>query len=234
MRSLFLILLFVLFYTLSSAQVVFVPEIGAGLSGFLFSPQSYPVYTAASVTPEFSLKVGGFVELPLSKHFYFQPGLFLSFKGAETAFSSYTSAGNYDSVKETFKTNYLEVPVNLFYKTRVRGKGRFIFGIGFVPSYMFGGQDQFQERGKYAGRQTNTNETYVMMPGQIFHAFDLGISSSGGYELPIGLFFRLYSNIGLSNIGFGDELYKNRMWGISVGYVFATRKQKSRHVEKAN
>ncbi len=112
-----------------------------------------------------------------------------------------------------------EVPVNLIYKTGVQGKGRFFFGLGATPSYAIGGKNKFQAKGDTT-KPFSVNNTSAITANNPIALFDIGLSMTAGYELATGLFFRVYYTIGVSDIGLGGEVDKNRMWGIGTGYYF--------------
>jgi Outer membrane protein beta-barrel domain len=225
--------LFVLFVLVTTGQYIYAqvgvaPEIGVGMSTYKFAPPTIPDYTSASVTSIFSWKAGLGVDIPFSKHFYFQPGLFISQKGAKTTFSYHISATEYDSVQNDFTVKYMELPVQLVYKTGVQGRGRVVVGIAAVPSYIFGGKVRFADRRAASGSVYSSDDTYVLVGGRELHAFDIGVNFCAGYELASGLFFRLFYNTGSNNIAFGNEVIKNRMYGITAGHVFG----KGRNIKK--
>jgi hypothetical protein len=49
--------------------------------------------------------------------------------------------------------------------------------------------------------------------------FDIGMHLKAGYELPTGLFVGAYYIAGMKDLGLGYEKDKNRMWGITAGYI---------------
>jgi len=58
--------------------------------------------------------------------------------------------------------------------------------------------------------------------------FDIGLNLTAGYELATGLFFRAYYTTGVTDIGLGTEVDKNRVWGAGAGYIFG----KGRNINK--
>jgi outer membrane protein with beta-barrel domain len=228
MRNVFIILIVIIISSgFTSAQVGFGPELGVGMSTFKFAPMTSPIdYTSASVSPIFSGKIGGIVDMPLSTHIYFQAGLSLSLKGGNKKFSYYRSDSFNESVDQTLYIDYLELPLSVVFKTGTQGMGRFTLGIGATPSYIIGGKNKLQDQGFFNDTSIYSNGTYKI--GTTAHAFDIGVSIAAGYELPTGLFFKLYYTAGVNDIGEGTEVDKNRMYGIAAGYIFG----KERNINK--
>jgi len=226
---LFLFTLFIVIARPVYAQVGFGSELGIGMSSMHFAPPTYPIlYTSASVSPIFSGKVGGVIDLPLSKHVYFQAGLSLSRRGAVKSFSYYKNDSFNESVHQTLNINYLDLPVNVLYKSGMQGKGRFIVGLGATASYIIGGRNILQDHQVYNDSMTNTNDNVKISLVNTLHGFDIGVNVTAGYESPTGLFFRLYYTVGVNDIGIHTETDKNRMWGIAAGYFFG----KGRNINK--
>ncbi len=211
------------------AQLGFGPEIGAGISNMRFAPPLYPInYTAASTSPIASSKIGGLIDLPLNRHFYFQAGIYVSREGAIRSFSYYKNDSFNEAVHQTLYVSYLAMPLNVIYKAGMQGKGRFFLGLGAVPSYIIGGRNKLQDHQVFNDTLTVTNDNVKVSVGHTLGGFDIGLNITTGYELPTGLFFRTYYTIGINDIGIGTEIDKNRMWGIAAGYLFG----KGRNVNK--
>ncbi len=226
MRFVFFALILIFTHNQASAQVGFGPEVGAGMSSMHFAP---PLgFTSASVATMASGKISGLVDLPLNKHLYFQAGLSISSKGAVRAFSYYTNDSFNESVNQTLHIYYADLPVNLLFKSGHQGRGRFIGGLGVTPSYIIGGKNKLHDNFDSSGMRSITDDNLNIIRGQTIKGFDIGLNLSAGYELSTGLFFRAYYTIGISDIGPGTEVDKNRMWGISAGYLFG----KGRNVNK--
>jgi hypothetical protein len=230
MRNLLLlVMLFIVAIRPVYAQFGFGPEIGVGMSSMHFAPTTYPIlYTSASVSPIFSGKAGGLIDLPLNKHIYFQAGLSFSREGAVRSFSYYTNDSNHESVHQTLHISYIDLPASVVYKSGMQGKGRFTAGLGVTASYIIGGRNLLQDSLMHAGVPTNTNDNLKISVGNTINGFDLGLNASAGYELPTGLFFRAYYMVGVSDIGVGTEVDKIRMWGIAAGYFLG----KGRNINK--
>jgi hypothetical protein len=226
---LFLFALFIVTIRPAHAQFGYGPEVGIGMSSMHFAPTTAPIlYTSASTSPIFSGKVGGLIDLPLQTHIYFQAGLSLSRRGAVRSFSYYIDSSYNESVHQTLHINYLDLPVNVLYKSGMQGKWRFIAGLGATASYIIGGRNILLDSLMNSGVPTNTNDNLKISLGNTIKGFDIGVNISAGCELPTGLFFRAYYTAGVSDIGVGTEVDKTRIWGIAAGYFFG----KGRNINK--
>lgn len=229
MKFLYLSIISLIITAATNAQPGFGPEIGLGMGSMHFAPPLYPIpYTAASVSPILSGKVGGLADFSLNKHFYFQAGIEVSRKGAKRSFSYYKNDSFNEAVSQTLYINYFDAPVNVVYKTGIQGKGRFMFGLGATPSYIIGGRNKLKDHLVFRDTLTVTNDNSRIDIGHTLGGFDIGLNISAGYELATGLFFRAYYTAGINDIGMNTEIDKNRIWGISAGYLFG----KGRNVNK--
>jgi hypothetical protein len=215
---LFLFAVFIITVPRANAQFGYGPELGVGMSSMHFAPVEG--FTSASVSPVFSGKIGGGIDLGLSKKVYFQSGLFVSLKGQNRNFSFYSSDSLNESVKQTLNIAYFDLPLSVVFKTGFQGKGRFFLGLGVTPSYIIGGKNKINSVGVYNDTPFTTNSNTKIVAGSPLAMFDIGVNVTAGYELATGLFFRLYYTVGVNDIGLGNEIDKNRMWGIAAGYFF--------------
>jgi hypothetical protein len=225
-RSFHLLTILLFSYVRVDAQVGYSPEVGVGMSSMHFAPPFG--FTSATISPLVSGKVGGLVDIPLNKHLYFQAGLSFSSKGAVRAFSYYRNDSFNESVNQTLHIYYADLPVNVVFKSGHQGRGRFVAGLGATPSYIIAGKNKLSDNFDSSGIRTVTNDNLNIIRGQTVKGFDIGMNLTAGYELPTGLFFRLYYTFGIQDIGPGSEIDKNRVWGISAGYLFG----KGRNVNK--
>ena len=227
MRYICFLLISLFFAAPVQAQLGYGPELGIGMSRMYFAPPIYPIdYTKVSTNPVASGKIGGLIDLPLSKHFYAQAGIFFAREGIVRSFSYDLSDSFNESVHQTLYLNYIQVPVSILFKTGVQGKGRFIFGVGANPAYLLGGRNKLQDNQVFRGvaNQSSSNTLVV----NVLSRFDIGVNLSAGYELPTGLFFRAYYVDGVNDLSLNSEIDKNRMWGIAAGYLFG----KGRNINK--
>jgi hypothetical protein len=148
------------------------------------------------VSPKIKAKTGftagGFVDLPISKSTIFQAALLYVRKGGKEAeVNGYTYPFNY---------NYLEIPLNILYKSKA-GNGNYFLGGGFSPAF-------------------HLNSAYY---GNAIKGFDLGINLLASYQTAIGFSINLGYTYGLLNAaGKNDYITKiqNRYFSITAGYEF--------------
>jgi hypothetical protein len=147
---------------------------------------------------DYTYKVGGmggvFLRTPLGNTLYFQPELLMVGKGTKQKNQGFDYR---------IDLTYLELPLNVLYKSSNTKVGFFIGG-GPAPS-VFIGENLF-----YFGNQTSKS-------------FDFGINVLTGFELPIGFSINLNYTHGLLNVTADKEnipMIKNRSFGLTVGYLF--------------
>ena len=164
--------------------------------------------------------IGMNAQIPIASSLYFQPGLLYSTKGAKT--KSETS-------NSTTSINYLEMPLNMVYKTAC-GNGFFMAGAGPYVAYGIGGKvkttgDSPTIESKIEFK--NTIELTDPLDVPFYKAFDAGASAFVGYEMANGVFCQLNMQLGLLKINsqyreFPDDKtsVKNTGFGLSTGYRF--------------
>jgi Outer membrane protein beta-barrel domain len=202
----------------AGAQAGFGPELGVGICNMHFAPATG--FTSANTSAQVSGKIGGIVDFGLNRKGYIQTGIYLTRKGQSRSFSFYTSDTLNKAVDQTLTINYLEVPLNLLYKTGIQGKGRFSLGLGATASYIIGGRDKYRAYGYINGGPIEEDVNVKITERKPLAMFDLGVNLVGGYEFPTGLFVRAFFTTGVKDIGLGSEIDKNRVWGITAGYFF--------------
>jgi hypothetical protein len=200
-----------------AAQVGLGPEVGVGMSSMYFAP--VPEFTSAATSSIFSWRAGGLVDFGLNKHIYVQSGIYFSQKGENRDFSFFSNDSLNEAVKQTLTIYYIDVPVTVVFKTGMQGKGRFYLGLGADPAYIMGGSNKLHAKGATNGIPFNTNIDQKIVSGNPLAMFDIGMHLKAGYELPTGLFVGAYYIAGMKDLGLGYEKDKNRMWGITAGYI---------------
>ncbi len=153
------------------------------------------------------------VQIPIVPDFYFQPGLLFTTKGCK--------AEDDNDVK--INISYLELPLNLVYKPLV-GKGHFMLGFGPYLAYGISGKvkdGDDSEDIEFSNKVDSPQTVLTLRP------FDAGANIFAGYELPVGLFFQLNTQLGLLNIqpeyeGMEDNEFslKNTGFSLSAGFRF--------------
>ncbi|MEC5147669.1 porin family protein [Chitinophaga sp. 212800010-3] len=152
-----------------------------------------------------SLRAGITADVPLGDDFYIGTGLLFSGKGGKNKDNS--------DVKTTL--SYLELPVHFMFKPEV-GTGKLVLSAGPYVAYGLGGKVK-----GIAGGDKNVFDDEAGVFKQ--KRFDSGVGINVGYELPVGLFFGLNTDLGLVNTAANTDnsrSFKNTSFGVSVGYKF--------------
>ncbi|MBS1584843.1 MAG: PorT family protein [Bacteroidetes bacterium] len=218
-------------FAVKAQRVSVGPEIG--INSTSFSERYNGVDVSDGMRAGF--KVGGVIDIGITRHFALQPGLFYNMKGASEEYSTTVLEANgtvrTNEIRNDFRINYIEMPLNLEFKFGHR-RGQFFFGGGPYAAAALN------------GTITNENGTSVVTPtGRVLASennrkatarignaitddirpFDGGLNLNLGYESAMGLFVRGNLGFGLSNIlpeGDPDNYIRNWGMGISVGYLF--------------
>jgi hypothetical protein len=160
----------------------------------------------------------GFVtDIPLSKSVSLQPALQYTQKGGVE-----TGTVDYQDYKQTTTFNYLDIPVNLIYKTN---SAHTKFYIGAGPSVAFGinGLTEYE-----SGDKTSTdNIKFGNGEDDDVKGLDLGANMLAGVLFKSGVSISMNYNMGFSNLVIGgnkDFSAHNRSWGLRVGYMLKGKK----------
>lgn len=154
-------------------------------------------------------QIGVDYEIGIAPDFYFAPGLMFATKGTKKQEDEYTYK---------WGLNYLEVPLNLVYKP-VLGTGNLIVNFGPYLGYGIGGKVKAESGDKDFEEDINFGSGKY----DDYKPFDMGANIGFGYQLGMGLSFKLNAQLGLINIrpdGDSDNLVKNNGFAFSVGYRF--------------
>jgi hypothetical protein len=181
-----------------------------------------------NVLPSFN--AGAYLDLPLGEGIALQPGLMLEGKGEKINYSS--SAVNTDY---TIKVNpiYLEVPVNFVGKVPVGKEAHLLLGLG--PYAAFGIAGRVKGDGTILGVSTSGSSDIKWDDDTPFNSgdknqgydklkrFDYGANFMAGFELGNVTLTANYG-LGLAKVPSGsnnsdDDKYKNRVFGISLGFL---------------
>jgi len=164
------------------------------------------------------------VMIPIAPQFYFQPGLMYSTKGAK---ATYTVLGN--TITQTTKLTYLEVPLNLVYKGAL-GNGFVMIGFGPYLAYGIGGKVLTKGGSVSLDNKItfkNTIETGDDPSIPYYKAFDAGGNIFAGYEMASGIFAQFDTQLGMLKINPENKRntddkssVKNTGFGLSLGYRF--------------
>jgi len=164
--------------------------------------------------------VGVNARIPIASRCFFQPGLMFSVKGDKNKSAESTS---------TTKFNYLEMPLNMGYKTSL-GSGSVTFGFGPYIAYALGGKVKTEGSSatvEYDIEFKNTVEAGDLGLVKYYKHLDAGANIFAGYEMTSGLFVQLNAQFGMLKINPEYKEYpedkaaeKNTGFGLSAGYRF--------------
>ncbi|HEY1872039.1 MAG TPA: porin family protein, partial [Chitinophagaceae bacterium] len=161
----------------------------------------------------------GFVsDIPLSKSISLQPALQFTQKGG---IDKETFDG--EDYKMTITFNYLEVPVNIVYKTR-SAKTKFYIGAG--PSIALG----LSGKGKVesGGETVSAKVKFGSGENDDFKGLDAGANMLAGLMFKNGVSISMNYNMGFSNLVIGGDKNNslhNNYWGLRVGYMLKGKKK---------
>lgn len=176
----------------------------------------------------FSWKAGAVAFVPIAPNFTIMAQLNLLSKGgkiSESYSESYEGTDYSIETKMEARLTYIEVPLNITYSSE-----NFWVGAGPSLSYGIGGKstssfvtkadgkvvESSEEEGKvkFDGKADNSDDLHLK-------ALEMGANFTAGYKFNNGLFVQANFNLGLSNISPAENsTWKNRYFGIGVGYVF--------------
>lgn len=203
------------------------PEIGVNFTKLTIDD---PTVDNDDLKMKAGLKIGGIVDIGFNRMVSFQPGLFYSMKGTKESYS-YNVAGNSRVyVNNTYKINYLEIPMNLQLKFGRPHMGQFFIGAGPYVAFAIGGELESKSHIKDAfGNNTEyDDQDYDLEIGNDANDDDIkgtdaGVNLNLGFMAPRGFFLRANLGIGLANIEpGGDENYsaRNLSTSLTAGFLF--------------
>jgi len=172
-------------------------------------------YTSKSKT---GFTAGIITDIPLGKSISLQPALQYTQKGGveKETFDGY-------EYKSTVSLNYLELPVNLVYKTN-SAHTKFYFGAG--PSIALGlsGNAKMES----GGESESTKINFGSEEDDDLKGLDLGANILAGLMFKSGVSVSVNYNMGLSNLFIGgdkDNYLHNNYWGLRLGYMLKGKKK---------
>jgi len=171
--------------------------------------------------------VGGIADISLAENFSLQPQLLFIIKGAKSeAFKETVGSAVVEFPAQKLTFNYLELPVNFMYKHEV-GAGSIFVGAGPYLGFGLSGKVKAGDEDadvKFDGKKSSeidANDDAAMHLKRI----DAGANFLAGYELKNGLLFGVNYSLGLTNLDPDGSKSKNNYFGVSVGYLFKTKKK---------
>jgi hypothetical protein len=170
--------------------------------------------------------------MPIAPDLYFQTGLLLSQKGSRNNEGLIPIKAADDEYNTTTRISYIDIPLHLLFMPEF-GSGHILVGFGpYMGVGLFGSEDvdygsntpTMEQKIKFKGEITD--DEYWQMENAYYKRFDAGADIFVGYEMSMGLWFRLNAQLGLLNMipsimdYEGESNLKNNGFGISAGYNF--------------
>ncbi len=165
------------------------------------------------------LMIGVLADIPVGKHFSFQPAVNFVQKGTK---DEQTYAGI--TAKYSINVNCIEVPLNFLYNTRGKA-GNFFVGAGPSFAVAFSGKGKFTD----GTNSETTNLKFGNTDDDNMKSFDLGANFMTGFSMKNGIMFSVNYNAGLNNLfphGTDDGTLKSSYFGIKLGYLLNSGKRK--------
>jgi hypothetical protein len=163
--------------------------------------------------------IGGYADIRMCGQFYVQPGLFYLMNGGADVILYNEFSGH------PLDINMIEVPVTVAYKTGRPGYWpRFTVGVGAYFGY---------------NAEADINGLRLLIGNSSsddIKATDIGVCANIGLELRNGIFFRIKSQRGLSNLRSDPTLTSiySGSDAITIGYLFNKKARHHRVVRSGN
>lgn len=217
----------------SAQSLGIAPEIGLNFTDLYTRYNG--IYSSNNI--RVGVKLGGVLDVGITRSFSIQPGLFYSMKGATQDFTTYSTVGNTVQSQETkynYRIDYLEFPVNFQYKFSHSPMGHYFIGAGPYWGLALGGRATM-ETGTTVVNYNNgfvtsrdRGSSYYLNIGNNpavddVRRFDMGLNFNAGYQFRHGLLLRANYGLGLVNIlpgGDANNYMRNWGLGLSVAYLF--------------
>jgi hypothetical protein len=224
--SLFSLMMLLSITTLSFAQLRYGVRAGLNLGKIIMAED----LGGATQKMHTSFHVGGITEYGLSESFSLESGVLLSAKGTKLEYSE-SDQGITVTGTSSISPLYLEIPVKALYKVNLGSTKLHLFagpyfGIGVAGKY----KTEMKATGLPSGVTLSSlgfeNESANIVFGSDVDSdlktLDFGLNFGAGVEIN-NLLLSLQYDLGLSNLdplGSSEFEMKNRVIGISVGYMF--------------
>ncbi|HXS35155.1 MAG TPA: porin family protein [Flavipsychrobacter sp.] len=228
MRKFFLLILsIVVLFANVQAQLRFAPELGIGLNSMRFTAGQFENIVPTMKTGG---KIGCMLDIDMSDHMYAQAGLYFALKGAKSATTITYANDTMSKTNETLSTTYLQLPIDVLFKTGKAGGHRFFVGLGIYFAYAISAKDKYSYNTWGSGvlfDQASGTEKLQIGSNGAYNGFDIGINAKIGYELASGLIFSGYLDYGFNNAS-NNDFVTEKTWGfgVSAGYFIPRKKDK--------
>jgi outer membrane protein OmpA-like peptidoglycan-associated protein len=175
--------------------------------------------------------IGLLAEAPFfkSSSLYFRTGMIYINKGRNYSSSFDTVSSTLKGVNGSQFVNYMEVPVNILFKTDLGKKSRLVIGGGPYISFLFSGKEVTSIRYS-SGDVDNIENTSLKVPRSQGHYknVDMGVNAFAGVE-----FGRLFVNADFSkgltdfyNTHDNTGSFKHQVVGATVGFYLSSEKKR--------
>jgi len=163
---------------------------------------------------------GILLDVPVGKHFSFQPALNFVQKGMKDKATFFGTTAKY-----TLNVNYLEMPLNFLYNSR-GNKINFFIGAGPSFAVALSGKTKFSD----GTNSADENIKFGNSDDALMKNFDLGANLITGLSLNNGIMLSCNYNAGLNNLFPGSNAdngsLKSHYFGIKLGYLLNFGKRK--------
>lgn len=190
---------------------------GLELTGSNFAPATKRVN---------SWQAGLYTNIPLFQNGHLQPGISYIEKGAGLSYADSHPLKLFTSGATKLKLKYLELPVHLVYKVPV-GFGKLLVGAGPYAAYCIRGDYSVSAYTENKLVQSGSKRVDFKSSPNIFgtnmdlQRWDAGLNFVAGIELNCCLTLSAQYGYGMVDIDRApDNDYKNRYWGINLGFFF--------------
>ena len=164
------------------------------------------------------LTIGVLADIPIAKHFSFQPAVNFVQKGTKDE-----QTAGIVTEKVSININCIEVPLNFLYNSR--GKtGNFFVGAGPSVAIAVSGKAKYDD----GATKLSENIHFGNSDNDLMKPFDLGANFMTGFSLNNGAMFSLNYNAGLNNLfpkGSDDGWLRSNYFGIKLGYMLKGNKR---------
>lgn len=202
-----------------TTSISFAQTLGIGIKGGInLSTVSFnvpsPYILQSKLGTLTGYQIGGLLNIGF-KHIEIQPGISFSTKGYTTTNQLYSSYGEVVGTStSTITLNYMEVPVNLLYHTRVSNSASIHIGGGPYLGYGLSGKIVNET---YSANIVFTNNPSLTTPS--FRNPDYGMNILTGIKLKNKIIIDAGYGFGMANLGYNSTTIHNRVASFSVGYM---------------
>jgi hypothetical protein len=207
--------------------VHFAPEAGFNLNNMYVKEHHYENSNMLKA----GFHVGVMMDAAVGKHGAIQPELRYIMKGGEL-----TSKTANQERKDKLTLHYVEMPVNIVYKTGTAGGNRFMVGAGPYVSALVNAQSKTKIKTTTSNFEDGTTSTdgqhslpisHKDAPGNM-QRFDYGANCFVGYEMASGTFLKAGGEVGLRDLQQSqiDGKFYNRNYNFlfTVGHLIGNNK----------